>query len=44
MIGKDLSLYLQYMYAHSHQPGNTKFLNKDNSQMQMVSIGSTLKW
>ncbi|MGO9818584.1 MAG: porin [Acidocella sp.] len=44
VIGKDMSLYLQYMYGHSHQPGNTNFLNKNNSQMQMVSIGSTLKW
>jgi len=44
VIGKDMSLYLQYMYGHSHQPGNGNFTNKNNSQMQMVSIGSTLKW
>ena len=44
VIGKDMSLYLQYMYGHSHQPGNSNFTNKNNSQMQMVSIGSTLKW
>jgi len=45
VIGKDMSLYLQYMYGHSHQPGNSNFTtNHNNSQMQMVSIGSTLKW
>ncbi|MDD2704047.1 MAG: porin [Acidocella sp.] len=46
MIGKDLSLYVQYMYAHSHQPGNTSIGNgaSGNSQMQMVSVGSTFKW
>jgi hypothetical protein len=44
VVGKDMSLYVQYMYGHSQQAGNTNFLNKDNSQMQLVSVGSTLKW
>ena len=43
VIGKDLSLYAQYMYAHSHQPGNTNLQN-GNSQMQLVSAGATFKW
>ena len=43
VVGKDMSLYVQYLYAHSHQPGNSN-LNNGNSQMQMVSLGSTLKW
>ncbi|MBB5373876.1 porin [Acidocella aromatica] len=43
VIGRDLSLYLQYMYAHSHQPGNTNLLN-GNTQLHMVSAGGTFKW
>ena len=43
VIGKDLSLYAQYMYGHSHQPGNANLI-KGNSQMQLVSAGATFKW
>ncbi|MBB5372397.1 hypothetical protein [Acidocella aromatica] len=43
VIGKDLSLYLQYLYAHRHQPGNGNLQN-GNAQMQMVSLGGTFKW
>jgi hypothetical protein len=43
VIGKDLSLYLQYLYAHRHQPGNSN-LQHGNAQMQMVSLGGTFKW
>ncbi len=43
VIGTDLSLYLQYLYAHRHQPGNNDLQN-GNAQMQMVSLGGTFKW
>jgi hypothetical protein len=53
VIGKDLSLYAQYLYGHSHQPGNG-FAGagtgvgatpaKSNTQMQLVSVGGTFKW
>jgi hypothetical protein len=43
VIGKDLSLYTQYMYGHSHQPGNSNLVN-GNTQMQLVSLGGTFKW
>ena len=55
VIGKDLSLYAQYMYGHSHQPGNgfagagtagtpAPTPAKSNTQMQLVSVGATFKW
>ena len=43
VIGKDLSLYLQYLYGHAHQPGNSNLQN-GNSQMQVVGAGGTFKW
>jgi len=43
VIGKDLSLYAQYLYGHSHQPGNSNLVN-GNTQMQLVSLGGTFKW
>lgn len=47
VVGKDLSLYAQYMYAHSHQPGNSNLTivsAKGNTQMQLISLGGTFKW
>jgi hypothetical protein len=53
VIGKDMSLYAQYMYGHSQQYGNG-FAGagtgagatpaKNNTQMQLLSIGATYKW
>jgi predicted porin len=43
IIGKDLSLFLQYEYGHRHQPGNTALLN-GNAQVQSIATGATLKW
>jgi hypothetical protein len=45
VIGKDLSLFTQYMYGHRHQIGNTTFVtNGNNSQVQVIALGATLKW
>jgi hypothetical protein len=50
VINKNLSLYAQYMYGHSHQVnGFTRaFDNKANAQnttqMNLVSAGATMKW
>jgi hypothetical protein len=43
VIGKDLSLFTQYMYGHRHQPGNTA-LNNGNAQVQVIALGATMKW
>ncbi|OYV34512.1 MAG: hypothetical protein B7Z81_09945 [Acidocella sp. 20-61-6] len=43
VVGKDMSLYLQYLYGQRHQPGNTA-LNNGYAQMNAISTGATLKW
>jgi hypothetical protein len=43
VVGKDLSLYVQYLYGNRHQIGNTALLN-GKAQDQVVSTGATLKW
>jgi hypothetical protein len=48
IVGKDLSLFVQYMYDHRHQHGNTGLdLNntaKGVSQAQIIATGATFKW
>jgi hypothetical protein len=46
IVGKDLSLFLQYMYGQRHQPGNTGIGTgkSGNGQVQVVALGATLKW
>ncbi|HEY1857889.1 porin [Acidocella sp.] len=44
VVGKDLTLFVQYMYGHQHQPGNTGLGNDGNTQVQVVSTGATFKW
>lgn len=55
IVAKDLSLYVQYLYGHSHQPGNgfagagaagtpAPTPAKSNTQMQLATIGATFKW
>jgi hypothetical protein len=49
VIGKDLSLYLQYMYGHEHQPGvnfaaGTITGGSGNGQFQTIATGATYKW
>jgi len=43
VVGKDLSLYVQYLYGNRHQPGNTALLN-GKAQDQVIATGATLKW
>jgi hypothetical protein len=48
VVGKDLSLFTQYMYGHRHQPGNSTFTgangNHKGAQVQVIAIGATFKW
>jgi hypothetical protein len=49
VIGKDLSLYVQYMYGHAHQVAgylsNNGTSNARNSvQVQAIGTGATFKW
>ena len=55
VIGKDLSLFTQYMYGHRHQIGNSAFGstapasgsafgNGKDSQVQVIALGATMKW
>jgi hypothetical protein len=48
VVGKDLSLFAQYLYGHRHQHGNAALdLNntvKGTSQDQVISVGALLKW
>jgi Gram-negative porin len=43
VIGKDLSLFAQYMYGQIHQP-TTVATARTNLQMQIVETGATFKW
>jgi len=42
VISKDLSLYTQYLYGHTHQPVSKTV--PGNKQGQVLSIGATFKW
>ena len=49
VVGKDLSLYLQYEYGHRHQPGvnfngSTVGGASGNAQYQTIATGATYKW
>jgi Gram-negative porin len=44
VISKDLSLFVQYLYGHRHQPGNTALLLHGNAQVQSIATGATFKW
>jgi Gram-negative porin len=48
VIGKDLSLFVQYMYDHRHQHGNTGLTEgvagSGNAQAQIIATGATFKW
>ncbi len=44
VIGKDLSFFVQYLYDHRHQPGNTALSATGNAQAQLISGGATFKW
>jgi hypothetical protein len=49
VIGKDLSLFVQYLYGHSHQPGafatSAGVAGKENNtQVQVIATGATFKW
>jgi hypothetical protein len=43
VIGRDLSLFVQYLYGHRHQYGNAGLLN-GKAQTQLISAGTTFKW
>jgi len=43
IIGKDLSLFVQYMYGYRHQYGNAA-LPSGNAQVQVIALGATMKW
>jgi hypothetical protein len=44
IVGKDMDLFLQYMYGHRHQYGNSQLSATGNAQTQAVAMGATLKW
>jgi hypothetical protein len=44
VISKNLSLFLQYLYGHKQQYGNTAFLNDHDAQVQAIGLGGTFKW
>jgi hypothetical protein len=43
VVGRDLSLFVQYLYGHRHQVGNSALLN-GKAQVQLIALGSTFKW
>jgi hypothetical protein len=43
VVGKDMSLFVQYLYGNRHQIGNTALLN-GKAQDQAIATGATLKW
>jgi hypothetical protein len=49
VIGKDLSLFTQYLYGHRHQANNNIYasngtLSNGNAQVQLIETGATFKW
>jgi hypothetical protein len=50
VVGKDLSLYLQYEYGHRHQAGwnfnaaSASPTASGNAQYQVIATGATYKW
>jgi hypothetical protein len=43
-VAKPVSLFVEYMYGHRHQPGNPNLNTKGNAQAQVVAAGATVKW
>ncbi len=45
VISPNLSLFLQYLYGHKQQIGNTGFVtNNKDGQVQAIGAGGTFKW
>ncbi len=48
VLSKNLNFFVEYLYGHRHQPGNTFGVpgnnTNGNAQVQMVSGGTTFKW
>jgi hypothetical protein len=45
VVGKDLSLFVQYLYGHKHQVGGSGITStKGNAQVQAIATGATFKW
>jgi hypothetical protein len=45
VISPNLSLFMQYLYGHKQQIGNTGFVtNKKDAQVQAIGAGATFKW
>jgi hypothetical protein len=44
VLSKDLSLFVQYLYGHRHQPGNTLLSVSGNAQVQAIGAGGTFYW
>jgi len=44
VISKNLSLFVQYLYGHKQQYGNSAFANGHDAQVQAIGAGGTFKW
>jgi len=44
VISPNLSLFVQYLYGHKQQIGNTGFVNDKDGQVQAIGAGGTFKW
>jgi hypothetical protein len=44
VISKNASLFLQYLYGHRKQVGNSALNANGNAQVQAIGAGATLKW
>jgi hypothetical protein len=45
VVSKNLSMFVQYLYGHKQQIGNTAFVtNKKDGQVQAIGAGATFKW
>jgi hypothetical protein len=44
VLSPNASFFLQYLYGHRHQPGNSVLSASGNAQVQAIAAGATLKW
>jgi hypothetical protein len=44
VLARQMNLFVEYMYGHAHQPGNTNLSAMGNTQAQIVTAGATIKW
>lgn len=44
VVAKPLSLFVQYLYGHEHQKGNSSLSASGNGQAQVLAAGATIKW